>query len=406
MKRLSRRLGFTLVELLVVIAIIGILVGLLLPAVQKVREAAQRSSCSNNLKQVGLAAHNYHDANLVLPPGYLGLKYDTDSADWSSAPPGSKNNAAAQWFGVLIYLLPYLEQDNIYAAVTSSTNVAAIAAASQSTPAGALRFQFPVTQYYPAWFWDYPDDGSANITNGPTIYPSFNKTIKTLRCPSDPDIPVVSASTRGIIPGATNGGGWIYTAQSYNDNIPTPHTGHFEVWLETGTDVEPLMPLARTNYLGCAGGAKGTDTFFSQYDGVMSNRSDLSLGKITEADGTSNTLMFGESCGMQFNPAASPPTPPHSFAHMICSGSLPIYYGLCQGLDCGAYQFSSNHPGIVQFGFADASVHPVRIGQTNNSPGTPGFNSNAPNTNDYLLLLQLAGWHDGQSRDTSSLVQN
>src|SRR5712692_175363 len=94
-----RRRAITLVELLVVIAIIGVLIGLLLPAVQKIRGAAARIQCANNLRQLGLACHNYHDGMRSLPPGY------TAKAAYPDTTPG---------WGWGAYLLPYIEQDNIH----------------------------------------------------------------------------------------------------------------------------------------------------------------------------------------------------------------------------------------------------------------------------------------------------
>jgi prepilin-type processing-associated H-X9-DG protein/prepilin-type N-terminal cleavage/methylation domain-containing protein len=103
MRTRTNRLAFTLIELLVVIAIIAVLIGLLLPAVQRVRESAARSQCTNNLKQMGLALHSYHDVHQSLPPGYLATMPYSDGA----------TDTAPGWSWA-VFILPHLEQDNLY----------------------------------------------------------------------------------------------------------------------------------------------------------------------------------------------------------------------------------------------------------------------------------------------------
>ena len=113
MRRQQEAKGFTLVELLVVIAIIGILVSLLLPAVQSAREAARRMQCSNNFKQMGLALHNYHTAHGTFPPSVQSLPGED---------PGTTTNFQPNW---VIMVLPYIEQQNLYDSFDFTTNISA-----------------------------------------------------------------------------------------------------------------------------------------------------------------------------------------------------------------------------------------------------------------------------------------
>jgi prepilin-type N-terminal cleavage/methylation domain-containing protein len=147
------RPGFTLVELLVVIAIIGVLVALLLPAVQAAREAARRSQCSNNLKQFGIALHNYHDIYNAFPPRKGGTS--------AGSPNGNSNRLSG-----FIHLLPFMEQKPLY---------------DQHEAGGIIDTTMT----------DYPK-GGPNAWN--TAYPPWRQQIKIVLCPSDK--PVLNSASQ------------------------------------------------------------------------------------------------------------------------------------------------------------------------------------------------------------------
>jgi prepilin-type N-terminal cleavage/methylation domain-containing protein len=139
----SRR-GFTLIELLVVIAIIAVLIGLLLPAVQKVREAASRLKCQNHLKQIGLGLHNYHDAHSVFPPGGAGT---------------ASTAAGNDGMGFHVYILPYVEQDALF----RRFDLTRVYTTAPNRALGALRV--PIYQC-PSAMNRYTENNGENAANG------------------------------------------------------------------------------------------------------------------------------------------------------------------------------------------------------------------------------------------------
>ncbi|HKB36802.1 MAG TPA: DUF1559 domain-containing protein [Gemmataceae bacterium] len=348
MDRLPRgRRAFTLVEVLVVIAIIAVLIGLLLPAVQLVREAAARLQCANNLKQLGLAAHEYASDKGRLPPGHLGPPGPRPPYDGFPYPQGPywKWFRNAPHVGVIAFLLPYLEQDGIYN-------------------------QLQVN-------WSPP-------SNSPSIWPlngnnftMAQSRLAVLRCPSDNLSSGVTVGTFIALYSGPSlaGGGYI-----------TVYYGGSPVGLENANR------LGLTNYLGVGGAAPGPslDPFWRQWEGMLNNDSPVALTDVI--DGTSYTLLLGEGLG-----AVKGGTREFGWSWMGC-GSLGTGRGLQGPRDAVGLSFSSRHSAGVQFCFGDGSVHLLRRGATFRDPVEDHASP------DWFLFQQLAGRHDGQTADTSPLL--
>jgi prepilin-type N-terminal cleavage/methylation domain-containing protein len=306
-----RAAAFTLIELLVVIAIIAVLIGLLLPAVQKVREAAARAKCMNNLKQIGLACHNYHDANGTLPNGHV-----------QTCPPGTTGTSITGclfWSSWGIQLLPFLEQGNLYATYDNSS---------------------------PNYSVGYPQNAAFS-----------QQLVKVYNCPSDPRAGQVMAPS-SVAPAGTGQPnpplqfmassykamtGWMDTVQTYN-------FGGY--WYEA--------QITQSRHPG-GKGAFHTDGY-----------SGFSATRLTEiADGTSNTLFVGER--HTISTPGRGPFWADSFNLYDTGGAQQLYsqqlmpdYTQCQALVGNAnanyckYGWGSLHAGgNINFVFGDGSVHAI-----------------------------------------------
>jgi len=171
MHPLRRRPGFTLIELLVVIAIIAILIALLVPAVQKVRESAARTQCQNNLKQIGLAFHAYHDTQKKLPRG--GDNGPDTVAYCCSAAPGTLD-----YYNWTYHILPFVEQNPLYVLGKSAGNIATLR--KSPVPVYYCPSRRSVQLYRNAAKCDYAANAGTNNTNGIAMRPSANVTINLL----------------------------------------------------------------------------------------------------------------------------------------------------------------------------------------------------------------------------------
>jgi prepilin-type N-terminal cleavage/methylation domain-containing protein/prepilin-type processing-associated H-X9-DG protein len=318
--------GFTLIELLVVIAIITVLIGLLLAAVQRVREAANRAKCANNFKQLGLACQSYHDVCGWLPPGGKHL------------PEGSVNDKGS-W---LIYILPYMEQTSLWQQLQD--------------PRINLNGQDP--------------KGPGNSMRKAAELGLLPVKLPYLRCPSDayqsgqPNLSNYVASNGpqcsvGPCPGYNPHQRFCNGQDGVGNNIPPP----------------PLNPLTYPGYTsspnqGNTFRADGVDTWSATYARGLFTPYGVKIKLAGVTDGLSNTFMIGESLPEQNNYLKEQSWHYYSGGNAFGTTIIPINYqsDFDDKSPCHnplrnvrnwnvSYGFKSNHSGGANFVFADGSVH-------------------------------------------------
>jgi len=305
--------GFTLIELLVVIAIIGVLIALLLPAVQQAREAARRIQCTNNLKQLGIAMHNYHDTMGSFPASVWRLQ---DNAAWPGARPVRRWGHS--WCAMI---LPHIEQTAVYNAINFS-----IGAGTANSGLGNLPLMVNHT--------------------------ALMTPINGFMCPSDPS-PVFSRITR-----ADTGVGWNFQTNTamnsgpklcyfanFGDNHPDDNT--YWPW--------PSLPVAREWGFG----ELGTWTGILTRDGYTTSLRDIT-------DGTANTFLIGESLFEACDWFTWPnPNGTTAGSNVPINWKVPNHnYNANDRYDSNNWRagfgFKSQHPGLVNFLFADGTVRPIK----------------------------------------------
>jgi prepilin-type N-terminal cleavage/methylation domain-containing protein len=334
---MTRRRGFTLVELLVVIAIIGILIAALLPAINAAREAARRTRCVSNLRQLGVAATAYEAAHGNLPPGFLGLS--GAPVPWERTehpkPHGiyghyrySMPIASYQSIGALVYLLPHLDEQARFDRIKADV-------------------ELDVTTTGGRWY------------NKPTVHQIAKQHLPFFVCPSD--TPNRNSSSIVGMHQAAGPDGEPVQGGGFKLGVAGAMT-------EERRADERSNDMGVTNYVGCAGrhGAIGVPTV-DVHRGAFTNRSDTRLSDIR--DGTSKTLLFGEALGrLEMDDHEMSVSGirwrPYSWigvgalAHGDSVGGDPWRFG--DDFHGVVYDgFDSRHAGIVLFCYTDGSVHPV-----------------------------------------------